>query len=154
MKALDYTVSAEGADKGKRFVITRMDAFAADKWARRAVQSAIRGGARVGATLADAGVAGLASVGLEIFGFMEEADLDRAFDQLMACVKIRPDPTHPDTTRAVIASDFEEPATLGQVREAAFTFHVGFLLAAASQLSPLVAALLPVASPAGNPSPA
>lgn len=154
MKTMDYTVSAEGADKGKRFAITRMDAFTADKWARHAVQSAMRSGARIGASLADAGVAGLAGVGLEIFGFMDEADLDRAFDQLMTCVKIRPDPTNPDITRAVIAADFEEPNTLGLVRGAAFDFHVGFLLAAASQLSPLVAALLPVASPAENPSPA
>lgn len=116
MRTFDYTVSAEGADKGKSFVITRMDAFTADKWARHAVQSAIRGGARIGATLADSGMAGLASVGLEIFGFMDEADLDRAFDKLIACVKIRTDPANPNMTRAVIASDFEEPDTLGLVR--------------------------------------
>ncbi|MGX7346342.1 hypothetical protein ACWM9A_10660 [Acetobacter pasteurianus] len=135
-------------------MITRMDAFTADKWARHAVQSAIRGGARIGATLADSGMAGLASVGLEIFGFMDEADLDRAFDKLIACVKIRTDPANPNMMRAVIASDFEEPDTLGLVRGAAFDCHVGFLLAAARQLSPLVAALLPTESPVENQSPA
>ncbi|MCX2562150.1 hypothetical protein OQ252_12190 [Acetobacter farinalis] len=142
MKTVEYTHSKAGADHGKRFVLTRMDAFAADKWARHILQAAIRGGARVGADLAEAGLAGLASLGIEIFGFMEEAELDRALDRLMQCVTLRPDPAHPDTTRAVIASDFEEPETLGSVRAEAFRLHVGFLLAAAHQLFPVVAALL------------
>lgn len=142
MKTLDYTHNKAGSDHGKRFVLTRMDAFSADKWARHILQAAIRGGARIGADLADAGVAGLASLGIEIFGFMEETELDRALDRLMQCVALRPDPAHPDTTRAVIATDFEEPDTLGLVRAEAFRLHVGFLLAAAHQLFPVVAALL------------
>ncbi|GAN69288.1 hypothetical protein [Acetobacter orleanensis] len=142
MKTLDYTHTKDGADHGKRFVLTRMDAFSADKWARHILQAAIRGGARVGADLAEAGVAGLASLGIEIFGFMEESDLDRALERLMQCVALRPDLAYPDTTRAVITADFEEPETLGLVRAEAFRLHVGFLLAAAHQLFPVVAALL------------
>lgn len=142
MKTIDYTHGKPGADHGKRFCLTRMDAFAADQWARHALQAAIRGGARIGADLAEAGVAGLASLGIEIFGFMEETDLDKALNRLMQCVTIRPDPANPDLTRAVIAADFEEPETLGMVRSEVFRLHVGFLLAAAHQLFPVVAALL------------
>lgn len=142
MKTLDYTHSKPGADYGKSFRLTRMDAFAADQWARHCLQAAIRGGARIGADLAQAGLAGLASLGIEIFGFMDEADLDKALNRLMLCVTIRPDPNTPDMTRALIAADFEEPETLGLVRSEVFRMHVDFLLAAAHHLFPVVAALL------------
>lgn len=139
MKTVEYTHSLPGEDQGKVFVLTRMDAFAADSWARHVLQAAIRGGARVGADMAEAG---LAAFGLEIFGFMEEADLDTALARLMQCVKMRPDPHRPEVTRAVISADFAEPETLGMVRAEAFRLHVGFLRAAAHQLFPMVAALL------------
>lgn len=142
MKTVEYTHPLPGEDQGKVFVLTRMDAFAADSWARHVLQAAIRGGARVGADMAQAGLAGLAAFGLEIFGFMEEADLDAALARLMQCVKMRPDPHRPEVTRAVISGDFAEPETLGMVRAEAFRLHVGFLRAAAHQLFPLVAALL------------
>lgn len=142
MKTLDYTHPLNGADYGKCFHITRMDAFTADQWARHCLQAAVRGGARVGADLAQAGLAGLAALGIEIFGFMDEAELDKALNQLMQCVTLRPDPTNPSLTRPLIAADFEEPETLGLVRAEVFKLHVGFLLAAAHQLFPVVAALL------------
>lgn len=150
MKTLDYTHAREGADNGKQFHLTRMDAFSADQWARHCLQAAIRGGARVGADMAQSGMAGLASLGIEIFGFMDEADLDRALDRLMRCVSLRPDPSNPSLSRPVLASDFEEPETLGIVRSEVFKLHVGFLLAAAHQLFPVVAALL--SEPAQSPS--
>lgn len=142
MKTLDYTCTHPGADQGKCFKLTRMDAFSADQWARHCLQAAVRGGAQVGADLAQAGLAGLAALGIEIFGFMEETALDKALDRLMHCVSLRPDPTNPALTRPVIAADFEEPETLGLVRAEVFRLHVGFLLAAAHQLFPVVAALL------------
>lgn len=142
MKSLTYTHSKAGADHGKQFCLTRMDAFSADQWARHCLQAAIRGGARLGADLAQAGLAGLAALGVEIFGFMDETELDTALNRLMQCVTLQPDATNPALTRPVLAADFEEPETLGLVRAEVFRLHVGFLLAAAHQLFPVVAALL------------
>ncbi|WP_059022486.1 hypothetical protein [Acetobacter ghanensis] len=67
IRQVQVCVPLEGADKGKTFVITRMSAMEADRWGRHCLQAAIASGADIPGLDADAGLAGLAAVGLGIF---------------------------------------------------------------------------------------
>ncbi|WP_367159920.1 phage tail assembly chaperone [Kozakia baliensis] len=133
----------KGDDRGKVFVVSSMPAFKADKWARHLVKALTRAGTQMPDDALKAGIAGLAGVAQTIFGYLDDDDADKAFDTLLECVQIRTDPQNIVVKRAVIEEDFEDAETLSLVRAEAFKLNVGFLRAAAFQISPLVAALSP-----------
>lgn len=142
IKEVEVTID-KGEDRGKTFVVSSMPAFTADKWARHLVKALTRAGVAMPDDAMKAGIAGLAGMAQTMFGYLDDADADKAFDALLACVKLRPDPQNPNVKRPVVESDFDDPETLSLVRTEAFKLNVGFLKAAAFQLSPLVAALTP-----------
>ena len=54
------TISAEGRDKGKTFLLTEMSAVRAEKWAARAVLALLKSGVELPEDAAQAGLAGIA----------------------------------------------------------------------------------------------
>ncbi|MBO1325344.1 hypothetical protein K2X14_11605 [Acetobacter sp. TBRC 12305] len=141
IKEVTVTVPQDGADKGKRFVITRMSAIEADKWGRHCLQAAIASGADIPGVMAGAGLAGVAAAGLNIFGVMDPARMDALIDELMRCISVQPDPANPALRRALHDSDIEEIPTVGWLQKEAFALHVDFFKGV-SQLFSLLSLML------------
>ena len=139
MKSIEWS-PATGEDAGRIFVITRMSAFAADKWARHLVKALIQSGAKLPESVLEAGVMGLAGMAMSLFGYLDDDACDKAFQALIDCVQIKRRPELP--AGPLLEVDIQDPQTLTDLRTEAFKLHVGFLKAAASQISPLAAALL------------
>lgn len=141
MKSIEWS-PAEGKDAGKCFVITRMSAFTADKWARNVVRALGRAGARTPREALQSGIAGLSGQSMALFSHMSDEDCDMAFSGLLDCVKIRRDPSNPSIEPApLIEADITDANTLPELRTEAFRLNVDFFKAAIYQIYPLIEAL-------------
>lgn len=140
VKSIEFS-PATGEDAGKIFVITRMSAFQADKWARRIVKALIQAGARLPESTMDEGLLGLSGMAVNLFGQLDNAACDEAFDALLACCAIKRGPN--TAPSAILEYDITDAETLPALRTEAFRLHVDFFKAAASQISPLAAVLMP-----------
>lgn len=141
MKSIEWSPQ-EGPDAGKCFVITRMSAFTADRWARNVVRSLARAGAVTPREALQSGIAGLSGQSMALFGHMSDEDCDRAFQGLLDCVKIRRDPNNPAVEPApIIDADISDANTLPALRTEAFKLNMDFFKAAIYQIFPLIEAL-------------
>lgn len=122
-KSLNYTVSAEGRDKGKRFLITEMGARPGHRWASRALFAVMNAGIDIDDGVLDAGFAGLAAVGLSALGKVPYDKAEPLMDELLLCVEFV-DPTKPDIRRPLFPDDIEEIATLFLLQKEVFGMHV------------------------------
>ena len=123
------TVTAEGRDTGKVFVLREMAASAAEKWAARALLALAKSGANIPDDAAAAGLAGVASVGFQAFGGLPWELAEPLLDEMFDCVMIQPS-ANPDVTRRLIEDDIEEVATRLKLRLELFELHTGFSMAA------------------------
>jgi len=119
-------IEAEGRDKGKVFKITEMDAMQAERWATRLLLGLAKSGVEIPDGIEEAGMAGVATLAIKAIGGINFADAEPLLDEMMTCVKIMPDPKHPDVERAWLKEDFEEVATLLQLRKEVFELHTNF----------------------------
>lgn len=126
LRQIHVRVPMDGADHGKEFVITRMSAMEADQWGRHCLQAAIASGADIPGLEEDAGLAGLAAVGVGIFGAMDPQRMDALIERLMRCVSVQPDPRNAAVRRPLDESDLEEIPTVGWLQKEAFALHVDF----------------------------
>ncbi|MCX5614440.1 phage tail assembly chaperone [Bombella saccharophila] len=141
MKSIEWTPK-DGSDAGKCFVISRMSAFTADRWARNVVRSLARAGANTPREALQSGIAGLSGQSMALFGHMSDEDCDKAFQGLLDCVTIRRDPGNPAVEAApLIEADISDPNTLPALRTEAFRLNVDFFKAAIYQIYPLIEAL-------------
>lgn len=130
-KTLTYTVTADGRDKGKTFLITEMGAAQGEEWAARALFTAMNCGVEVPDELLSSGLAGLAALGMKSLNRVPFDLVKPLFDQMMDCVQIIPDRSNPAFVRPLIDDDIEEISTRLIMRKAAVTLHLDFFLAAA-----------------------
>ncbi|MCX5617018.1 hypothetical protein NQF87_08560 [Bombella sp. TMW 2.2559] len=141
MKSIEWS-PAEGPDAGKQFIITRMSAFTADRWARNVVRALGRSGARTPREALDSGIAGLSGQSMALFSHLSDEECDMAFQGLMDCVKIRRDPGNPSVEPApIIDADIADANTIPALRTEAFKLNVDFFRAAIYQIYPMIAAL-------------
>lgn len=143
-KTLTYKVSAEGRDKGKVFLITEMGARPAHRWAMRALLALLNTGVDIDDTVASAGLAGIAAVGLAAFGKVPYEMAEPLMDELLLCVEFV-DPTKPDVRRPLFENDLEEVATIFMLQKEVFSMHVEPFMSAAKSTSGLAAGLNPAA---------
>lgn len=123
----DVKIEMEGRDLGKVFRITEMSAAAGEWWATRAFLALANSGADLGQVPEGAGMAGLALVGLRALGMIRAHDAKPLLDEMMACVKIVPDPDkNPGFARELVAEDIEEIATIVHLRSEVFELHTDF----------------------------
>lgn len=130
-KIQQVTIEAEGRDKGKVFVVQEMPATQAEKWAMRAFLALVKGGAEIPDDVAEAGLAGLASLGVKALNGMSFSDAEPLMDEMFTCVKIMPDPTRPNVVRDLLETDIEEIATRLRLRKEVLALHFDFFTAAA-----------------------
>ena len=146
------TITAEGRDKGKSYLITEMPAMQAEKWAAKALLALSRSGVEIEDETLQMGAAAVLAAGLTAFRRMNFADAEPLLDEMMSCVAFVPDRTRIDPvanaplTRPLFPDDIEEVATLLTLRGEVVEIHTGFSVAAA--LSNAAAAALRRSSPA------
>ena len=121
-KEITYTVSDEGRDKGKKFLITEMSARKAEEFALRAFSSAVACGIKNDKTDPSQGMLALAKIGYALIVTMPYEYSQPLLDQLMSCVKIQ----EQHITRDVLEVDVEEVATYLKLKKAAYDLHVSF----------------------------
>lgn len=139
------TITAEGRDKGKSFLIVEMSAYSAERWATRALLALSRAGAEVPDDALSAGSLGLVLVGLDALRKLPYEEAEPLLDEMLGCVHFVPDLAKVDpmsgrpVTRALMRpddfndGDIEEVTTLLQLREEAVSLHLGFSLVAVLQ---------------------
>jgi hypothetical protein len=130
-KELRIKMTNAGRDEGKTFVITEMSARKAHAWATRALFALLNGGLEIPDNIAEAGFAGLATMGIEAIGKIPFDAAEPQLAELLQCVKIAPDPAHPDIVRNCIDDDFEEFATIFRLQKETLSLHIDFFTRAA-----------------------
>lgn len=125
------SVTQDGRDKGKNFLITEMPAAQAEKWAARAFLALAHAGIEIPEEMQGAGMAAIAIVGLRALGRVSWHEAEPLMDEMMACVQIIPDPSKPTFFRGLVEDDIEEVMTRALLRSETFEIHTGFSLAAA-----------------------
>lgn len=131
-KTAIVTISAEGRDKGKVFVLTELSAYEAEDWAGRALFALMNAGVEIPDNIAEAGLAGVAAMGLKAIAKLPFDSAKPLLDKMMGCIQIQPSPT---VTRALIPDDIEEVATLLTLRKQVLGLHMDFSMAAAPSTS-------------------
>lgn len=128
-KVTKYTVTSEGRDKGKVFVITELPTAQAERWALRAFLAASRGGVNIPDDVVQSGMGGLALYGMELLSHIAFDEAQVLLDEMMQCVTIQPG-DDPNVVRGLVPDDIEEISTRLKLRTEVFKLHVDFLLAA------------------------
>ena len=130
-KTLIVVIDAAGRDLGKAFLIREMPASQAEKWAAKAFLGMARSGVEIPADIAEAGLAGIASIGIKALGGMRYEDAEPLLDEMFQCVSFLPDPVKPAIVRGLVEDDIEEVATRLRLRKEIFNLHVDFFTDAA-----------------------
>ncbi|WP_347558576.1 hypothetical protein [Robbsia sp. KACC 23696] len=131
-KEKTIVIEKEGRDKGKMFIIHEMPPSKAEKWAIRAILALAKSGVEVPDDIANAGMAGIAMLGLKAFGGLRYEDAEPLLDEMFAMVAVIPDPQNPAIKRGcggvgpLIEDDIEEVMTRLTLRKELFTLHTGF----------------------------
>jgi hypothetical protein len=130
----DIPARPQSRDHGKVFVITELPADQAEWWATRALLALTNAGAELPAGVAEAGMAGLAVMGVNALSRLHPADVKPLLDEMMACVKYVHRPgTPPQEIFDGEESQIEEVATRVELRKAVLELHLGFSEADAPQ---------------------
>lgn len=130
-----FTVTDEGRDRGKTFLITEMPASRGEAWAYRALLALIAGGVELPEGFERMGMAGMAELGIKALSGLRWEVAEPLLAEMWECVEIIPDPTKPHVVRALIEDDVEEVLTRGKIRAEVWKLHTGFLKAAALSAS-------------------
>lgn len=131
-KQATVTISAEGRDKGKVFVLTELSAYESEDWAGRALFALMNAGVEIPDNIASAGLAGVAALGIKAIAKLPFASAKPLLDKMMECVQIQPSPS---VTRPLIPDDIEEVATMLTLRKQVLGLHMDFSMAVAQSTS-------------------
>jgi len=125
-KTLTYTVSDEGRDQGKQFLITEMAASKGESWAVDALSAIFQGDPTIPPDFIGSGMAGIARLGADMIFKAPAVLIKPLLAELMGCVKCMPDPSNPQVTRPLVESDIEEIKTRFLLMKEVFALHIGF----------------------------
>ncbi|WP_454695599.1 hypothetical protein [Achromobacter aegrifaciens] len=126
------TISAEGRDHGKVFLLTELSAYDAEEWAGRALFALMNAGVEIPDNIVEAGLAGVAAMGLKAIAKLPFDSAKPLLDRMMACVQIQPSP---NVTRELMSGDIEEVATMLTLRKKVLGLHLDFFAAATPSTS-------------------
>ncbi len=122
-KTVNITISTEGRDHDKVFVITELSAWDAEEWAAQALFAMMNAGIEIPEEIASAGLAGVVSLGLKALTKISFSQAKPLLDKMMTCIQIQPSPK---VTRDLIESDIEEVSTLLTLRKEVLRLHTDF----------------------------
>lgn len=131
----NYTVTDEGRDQGRVFVLTEMPASRAESWAMRALLALMAGGVEVPPGFDRMGMAAMAEMGIKALVGLKWEVAEPLLAEMWSCVQIMPDPTKPHVIRNLIEEDIEEITTRIKLRVEVWKLHTGFLKAVVHSIS-------------------
>ena len=131
----NYTVTDEGRDQGKVFVLTEMPASRAESWAMRALLALMAGGVEVPPGFDRMGMAAMAEMGIKALVGLKWEVAEPLLAEMWSCVQIMPDPSKPHVIRNLIEEDIEEITTRIKLRAEVWKLHTGFLKAVVHSIS-------------------
>lgn len=152
-RTIEVTITDEGRDKGKVFFITEMPASQAEEWALQALSAMASSGAEIPDDVAEAGLAGLATMAVPMLLKIPYYSAKPLLDQMFACIQAIPDPGRPEVKRRLVEDDTEEVLTRIKLRREVLDLHVGFSVTAAILALAAVAKIKP-SGPSAPTSPA
>lgn len=120
-----HTIEA-GADAGKVFVITKMDAFRVESWSMRALLALMNAGTDIPEDVAELGAAAMAELGMKALSGLKWDVLEPLLKEMLECVSYVPDARKTHVSRALVASDIESPATIFELRKEWWFLHMSF----------------------------
>lgn len=124
-----YTVTADGRDKDKSFLLTEMSAASAEEWAIQAFLALANENVDIGDIARETGMAGIAALGLQALGKLRYHNIKPLMDRMFDCVQALPSgPGRPELARGLVENDIEEVATRMALRLEVFSLHAGFSL--------------------------
>lgn len=129
-KTANHKITAEGRDKGKLFLLTEMSAEQGEDWAMRVLLALMQSNVQVPEGFLDAGMAGLAEMGLKSLSGITWELAKPLMQELMACINFIPDPRNPHVNRGLFEGDIEEIATRAALKWEVLQLHVDFSKAA------------------------
>lgn len=131
-KKKTINITTAGRDKGKAFLITELSAAEAEEWAARALFALMNAGVEIPDNIAQAGLAGLASVGLKALQTLSFEQAKPLFDKMMECVEVDMGRAG---TRRLTEDDIEEVTTRLLLRREIVALHLDFSQAAGQSTS-------------------
>lgn len=129
-------------DAGKKFLITEMPAERAEKWGMRALLLIQNSGQQIPPNVQGLGMVGVAILGLNVFlqGTIKPDALEILMDEMMTCVQVVRDNSHPDIATPIVSDDdVEEVQTRMWLRSEVLRVHTNF--SPAEALSRLISAI-------------
>lgn len=129
-KTLRVTVTDEGRDKGKTFVLTELPADQAERWFIRAMLAMMQSGADISPEQLAGGAASFAALGVTALGGVAWPALEPLLDEMFECVGFAPADIRlpPQSISAGLNSQIEEVKTRFALRVAVLELHLGFSL--------------------------
>lgn len=130
-KTLTFTVTDEGRDRGKVFLLTELPASKAESWAMRSLLALMAGGVEMPDGIENMGMAGMAEVGIRALSGLKWEIAEPLLAEMWECVQCIPDPSKPHVVRTLIEEDIEEVTTRIKLRAEVWKLHTDFLKAVA-----------------------
>lgn len=132
------TITAEGRDRGRSYLLTEMPVMKAEKWSARLLLAMGKSGIEIPDDAIAAGAVGVLAVGVANIGKIAFEDAEPLLDEMMACISFVPDPANKDVVdpeypfaRPLLEDDIDELPTLLKLRSEVAELHVGFSIPAA-----------------------
>jgi hypothetical protein len=126
-KTATVTITDEGRDKGKTFILTEMPADQAEAWATRALLALAKAGVDIPDDASDAGMAGIAQAGIGALAHLSYEQLEPLLAEMWQCVRYQHKPKAP--LQEIISgenSQIEEVKTRVTLRKEVMRLHLGF----------------------------
>lgn len=144
--------ACDNRDLGKTFLITEWPAARADNWMQRLAYAFNKNGGQIPMNVTSIGWEGIAIIGINTFlrGNVDPAIMISIADELLECVKLIPDPAHPESARPATAEDdIEEVATRWWLRDQVVSVltNFSFIDALSSVVSSIMAKVPTTDSP-------
>ena len=135
-KTTRITITEEGRDKGKSFVLTELPADQAERWAIRAMLAMVQSGAEISPETMAGGMASFAVLGVQALGGVSWDQLEPLLAEMWQCVQYNHAPNIPLQSIAEgINSQIEEVATRFALRVAVLQLHMNFFIPEATPTS-------------------
>jgi hypothetical protein len=128
-KIVNFTVTGEGRDKGKLFLLTEMTASKGEAWATRVLLALMASNVNLPENFADLGMAALAELGIRALSGLKWDVAAPLLAEMFDCIEIIPDPKKTHIHRPLIEEDVEEIQTRVILRMEVWKLHMGFLMA-------------------------
>ena len=135
-KTTRITITEEGRDKGKAFIITELPADQAERWFIRALFAISKSNADVTPEVIAGGAASFAAWGLPALLQADYREVEPLLDEMWECVQYQHATNIPlQSVFPGINSQIEEISTRFALRLAVMQLHLGFLIPDASPTS-------------------